>query len=251
MAQDKEQIVTPIGEAVYPHLHKPDTKFNKNGVYKTSVRFTGEAAEFMRDLLDPPADEAYAAGLKKYVERSLDKISGRPTKKAVAKFKKEAKRVVKRHTGYTYELDEDGEETDNLIIEFKTTASGTNKKGERWVRELPIFDAQGAAVDPGLKVGGGSRIRVAFTFGDEYLMHQTEDLSLAGVARYLEAVQVIELETWAERDAGSFGFGAEDGGFTAEDADEGVFAGAPSFDDDEDDGLPWDDEDYGDDPADF
>lgn len=243
MPEQTEGLTTPVGEAVYPHLHKPDTRFNQNH-YKTDVRFTGEAAAKVRDLLDEVAEEAYQAELRNYAQKFLDSLSGKPSAKAKKKAKKEALDTVVKHTGYKFEKDEDGEETDNIIVGFKMKAGGKNKKtGEEWSRTLPIYDATGQAVPAGLKVGGGSRIRVNFDFGDAFAMTQQQGaVVLAGYPRYMNAVQVIELETWAERDAKSFGFDeAEEGGFSADDVDDSAFAGPPDFSGgDEDD---WDDDD--------
>ena len=41
----QENIVTPQGVLVYPHLNKADTKFDKNGVFKSGLRLEKESSE--------------------------------------------------------------------------------------------------------------------------------------------------------------------------------------------------------------
>lgn len=48
----KKLLVTPKGLAVYPHLSKPDTKFNKDGVYTTKLKLEGEPAEVLAKTID-------------------------------------------------------------------------------------------------------------------------------------------------------------------------------------------------------
>ena len=43
---------------------------------------------------------------------------------------------------------------------------------------------------------------------------------MGGLSLYLDAVQIIKLNTYGERSASDYGFGAEEGGFTSEDTDE-------------------------------
>jgi hypothetical protein len=242
----REQFMTPVGTAVYPHLHAPDSKFNKEGIYKVSLRFQGEDAEDVVALLEAQADAAYDLALQEYVDRASAKVRGAASKKARDKFASEAKDNVKRHVGYEIELDEDGEETDAILVEFKMKASGTNKKGERWERRPAIFDARGAAIAPGLKIGGGSLLKIAYSFGDPYCAKfGGSDTLLAGVPRYLNAVQVLRLETWAARDAGSFGFDVDEDGFSAEDAPDAAFT--ESFGNDPDGDDVDADEDFDDD----
>ena len=38
-------ITTPAGVARYPHLNRPDTKFDEIGVYKVNLELTAEEAE--------------------------------------------------------------------------------------------------------------------------------------------------------------------------------------------------------------
>jgi len=71
-----------------------------------------------------------------------------------------------------------------------------------------LFDAQGTPMAPGVKVGGGTRARVAG------LMRVYEGFGHTGVTLYLNALQIIDLKEFGGGDASSFGFDAVEG-FTA------------------------------------
>ena len=45
----KENIVTPKGTLVYPHLNRADQKFDKDGVWRASLRLPKKEAEPLMD----------------------------------------------------------------------------------------------------------------------------------------------------------------------------------------------------------
>lgn len=66
--------------------------------------------------------------------------------------------------------------------------------------------------------GNGSVIRVAFCCAPYFV----EGQGMGGLSLYLNAVQIIRLNTSGERSASDYGFGAEEGGFTSEGMDDDV-----------------------------
>ena len=44
--------VSVVGEAIYPHLNKPDVKFNENGEYKVTLKVAKSDATDMIKLFD-------------------------------------------------------------------------------------------------------------------------------------------------------------------------------------------------------
>jgi hypothetical protein len=217
MSEKKEKL--PIhkarGIAVYPWLKKPDTKFDADGVFKTDLRVSEEDAQALIEIITEAQNEA-----KEEAE-----------KKAKAKRKK----AKEADLPYSEALDEDGEETGEVMFRFKSKASGTSKKtGKRWSRTLPLFDAKGKKTK--VSVYGGSEIIVAFT-AQPWVNPKME----YGVKLQLEAVQIIDLVTGGGGgSASSYGFGEEDG-FDASDAEdeedtetEDEDEGASDEDDDED-----------------
>ena len=37
--------ISVVGEAIYPHLNKPDVRFNEAGEYKVCLLYTSDAAD--------------------------------------------------------------------------------------------------------------------------------------------------------------------------------------------------------------
>lgn len=190
----KEQFTTPTGRAVWPHLHAPDTSFNKDPEYNTQLNLDASEALPLVEMIDRVQEEA------------MEKVKDETGK-------------AKRGPYAPYEEEDDGTYT----FKFKMKAEGRHGP-----RRPKIFDAEGKKVPAGLRIGGGSQMKVAATaaaynapFG-------------IGVTCYLNAVQLLKLETWGADNADAFGFDTEGGGFSADDVDESVFNSPDEFDEDED-----------------
>lgn len=194
------KITTPKGVAVWPHLHAPDTKFDKAGTYSTKITLEAADAAPVIAAIDEELDKSY--------EASKAKAKGKKIKKATP----------------SYDENEDGSFTFN----FKMKASGVREDGSKWSRRPAVFDAIGEPVPEGVRVGGGSTIRVAAELSPYY---NAADKA-AGVSLRLVAVQVIELVQFGERSAGEFGFDSVEGGFSA-DSVEAPKAAPNPFDGDE------------------
>lgn len=189
-----ERFVSPKGTASYPHLTKPDTKFNPDGEYKVSLIVAGDAARKAIDFLT----EQHEA--------------------AVAKAKKEnaGKRVKESELPFIEH--DDG----TVTFKFKLKAKVTPKKGDPFEQKPALFDAKGKPLTGYPKVGGGSIIKVSY----EVVPYYTA-IAGAGVSLRLKAVQIIELKEYSGGgNAESYGFGEEEG-FEASEED------TPPFDADE------------------
>lgn len=208
MANDNR--TSPRGTAIYPHLHAPDTKFDNAGVYSTKLRFTGRARERIEEMLEPLMEEAY--------EEALESVKGTA---AQAKKKLEGS----RRDPFEVEIDEDGEETGAIIVNFKCKASGVRRDGSTWKYTPRIFDAAGNPVRAGLRIGSGSVLKVNFEPRPYYVA------SIGyGVSCRLNAVQVLELQTWGGGNAESFGFDADEDGFDASEIGDEAFTDSPGDD---------------------
>ena len=193
-----EKITSPKGIASYPWLTKPDTKFDKGGVYKIN-------------LIVPAAD---AADLMADLERRLEVFKAEETKNDPKKFK--AYKNVR--LPFDQELDDDGNETGNVVFKFKQNAtfkSKTEKNSDgtpkvEHVAPIPTFDAKGKKVN--VKLGGGSTVKVSFSpIGYSNATNKEFGLTLR-----LKAVQVLDLKEYeGGAKAENYGFGEEDG-FEAE-----------------------------------
>lgn len=234
---NRQNWTSPRGTAVWPHLHAPDTKFNPEGVYTTKVRFEGDSAAEVRELLDGLLEDAGQLAIQAIMDSGKAK-----TVQAAQKIRDNKNRLEP----YVEELDEEtGEETGAIIVNFKMKASGTSQKtGKKWTRQPTIFDANAQPVKPGLRIGGGSILRIATELDPFW----SPGLGY-GVSIRLNAVQVIELQTFGEQnDPSALGFESEAGGFSAESAGSTLFAGDENADD-EADGM--DEEEGDDDDGDF
>lgn len=171
------RLTTPKGIAQFAWLNKADTKFNDMGEYKVNLIVPEtEAKAFCKQVSE--ARDAFIAGDKK-------------KKKAPLPFEKE--------------VDDQGNETGNIIIKTKVKNSRT-RDGGVWERKPKLFDAIGQKIDA--NIGGGSTIKV------NVQVYIWDVATAGGVGVMLQpvAVQVIDLVEFGGGDlAASFGFGVEDG----------------------------------------
>jgi len=174
------RYVTPAGIAQYPYLTKPDTKFNPDGEYKISLEIPAADAQDIVTFLD----EQYEA--------------------AVAKAKKENPGKKIKTGDVPYSVDD---ESGKVTVRFKLKAKVAPKNGEPFEQRPALFDAKGKPINQEAKIGGGSKVKVAYELVPYYTA-----IAGAGVSLRLKAVQVINLvEFGGGAGAGAFGFGEEDG----------------------------------------
>jgi len=185
----------PKGTFSWPKLTTPDTKFKAEGEYTVGLILSANSPEAIafKTKIDKAAAESLAAAKEK------------------AKNPAEAKKWETKYLPYKMVEDkETGEETGDIEFKFSMKASGVTKAGKPWTRKPALFDAKGSPV-VGVEVGGGSVGIIAY----QMVPYAATVQSGASVKLSLEAVQILELRTFGERNASSFGFQAEDG-FAAE-----------------------------------
>lgn len=179
-----KSYVTPAGIAAYPWLHKPDTKFNATGVFKTNLILEGEPADELCTLIDELVEESYEDALKE----------AKPAKK----------KGLSRALPYEPEVDADGNETGRTFFKFKQNAiiPGKDGKEDRKVT-IPLFNRGGKLIKA--EIGGGSEIKVSFGTRPYYAAKD----NAAGITLDLSAVMVLKLVEYSRGDAGSYGFGVD------------------------------------------
>lgn len=183
MATKIERYTTPKGTAKYPWLSTPDTKFNPDGEYKTSLVLPLEEADTIMQFLD----EQMA--------------------KSIAQAKKDnpGKKVKEADAPYSV-----NEETGEFSVNFKLKAKVFPQKGEPFEQKPAVFDAKMIPLK-GVNVSGGSTIKVSYEVYPFYTA-----LIGAGISLRLKAVQVLNLvEFSGGAGAEAYGFEKEDG-FEAE-----------------------------------
>lgn len=172
------RYVTPLGTAQYPWLTRPDTKFNPDGDYTVALTFRDDDGQF-------------STMINNAVEQSV----------AQAKAQNSGKKI--KETGAPITENDDG----SITLKFKLKAKVTPKNGEPFEQRPALFDAKGTPLGLDTKIGGGTKMKVAFEMVPYYTA-----LAGAGVTLRLKAAQVIELVEYSSGgDRNAYGFGKEDG----------------------------------------
>ena len=201
----KETFTSPAGKALYPKLQEADTKFKKEGEFSVKLLLSEADAAFIRSQCEEAQEAAFQ---EEFEKQCAAKPKMKPEK--IAEGIKRADLPVK-----PYEDPETGDETGEWQVTFKTKASGTNKKGEPWERKVPLFDAKAQAITGKLpQIWSGSIMKVSYSV-DPFCTAIG-----AGCTLRILAVQILQLKTGGARDAGEYGFGAEDDGYAYIPADD-------------------------------
>ena len=152
--------VSVAGEAIYPHLVKPDVRFSELGEYKVTLKVSKQDATNMVKQIDQAIVDSLAKAEK-------------DTK---------GKKVKDAPKPYT-------EESDFVFFKFKMKASGVNRKTQEKFSQRPtLFDAKKNPLPADVAIWGGSIMKVAY----QEIPYYTPMLG-AGVSLRMKAVQVIKL----------------------------------------------------------
>lgn len=198
---ERPKFTSPKGRFSFPKLTEPDTKFKKEGEYSVKLILSAEDAQPLIDKLEPLHVQADEEGREKYAKLPV-----------ASRKKMEAK-------GGGYALNpfyspvydrETEEETGEVEFKFNMKASGVNEKtGKAWTMKPTIYDAKGKIITKKIKIGGGTIGKVAFSA----MPYFVPGSGAAGISLKMDAVQIIDLKEGFDRDASSYGFGQEEGGF--------------------------------------
>lgn len=168
-------IATPIGQAFYPKLVTPDTKFNPDGVYSCKITVSEEDYTAFRAQLEPLIEQEYS---KYCIAKGKDKLP-------------RASEPVKINADGDYE------------INAKQVARTTTKSGDVIDFKVALYDADVKPITEEMNIGSGSKIRMSVQPYFWFVPSQGFGYTLR-----LKAAQIIEL---VEYDAGGHGFGKESG----------------------------------------
>jgi hypothetical protein len=181
--------MSPVGTAVYPRLTKPDDKFDADGAYSVKLRMKAEdAEEFETELKDIYA-EHYKTCLAKASKKKLKKSPHWPIK------------VVE---------DDQGDETDEVEINFKMKALVRPKNGDPFEKRPVLIDGKCKPITGEIKLGGGSTLKIKA----ELNLWANPSLGV-GVTLEPKVVQVINLVEYTPG-ADTSGFEEVEDGFEAE-----------------------------------
>lgn len=228
----KPSFVSPRGPAVYPWLNQPDNKFKDQGQYKTGLRLTEKQLnmplgyELGED--GKPDPKKPKSSLKELFEEAMveaEELGKAEVSAGIAKLKEKFKKNPKAGEKAISELKaafksadlpykDDPENEGQYIVNFKMNASYKDKTSGK-VKELKpaLVDAKKKTLNPKLKIGGGSQIRVSF----QIIPFFTEAVGY-GISLRMGGVQVLELVEFSGNSAESLGFEEEDGFESSEDS---------------------------------
>lgn len=197
------QIRTGKGIAVYPKLAEPD-EYKGKAKYKTGVKRPRAEVEKLIAQITAAA-EAMVEQTKAEMTEKLKGLKG-----AALVKQKEKIAAIKLHLPFKAEVDDAGNETDNVIFHVSMNASYKNAQGVEVPLKPKLFDAFRQPITKKLDLWGGSIINVAAGILPVYV----EASGSCGVSLRMVGVQVIELKQGGAT-AESMGFEDEDG-FSAE-----------------------------------
>lgn len=213
---------SPVGIAIFPKLFEPDYEWKEDGEYSVKLKLDEKTAQPLVDTIEGIIAERFEVA-ESECKNAREKAA---LKEASTK-------------SYKVEVDENNDPTGYVLFNFKMRASGISKKtGKRWTRKPAVFDGQGKPiVSPDYKVWSGSEVRVAY----ELRSFNTQALGV-GCSCNLIACQILKLNTGQSRDAGDYGFAAEEDAFDSGEMQEAVFGESIRSTDPEIDGGSTDDD---------
>lgn len=194
--EQKVKGTSPIGQAQWFKLIKPDQKFNKY-----SVDLVVEDSDAVQSLLNQ-IEEMTAAALANAKEKQVDKSK-------LAKMKGDSgNRPVEK------QLDSEGNHTGKYIMKFRLSSEGKKKDGEIYKIAPPaLFNNKnqpyGTEDKNALQVPNGSLLQVSYELSPYYVSSTGAGVSLRPTAAKVHKIQSIA-------DANQFGF--SDAEFNAQDA---------------------------------
>lgn len=214
--QPGPKFVTPRAPSIWPNLNTPDTKHNADGVYDCKQELSLDDPIVQK--IKAKATELAQAEYEKIMEENPSFLTVEQYDAKVAELKAAGKerlieklKVIKLVEPLPPEIDDEGEETGTVMLKAKRKASGVYKtgpkSGQRWTAKPNIFNAKGKKLDHPPKIGGGSEVKMSVELKPYYVAGQGQ----VGCSFNLEAVQLLTLVQYGERDAAGYGFGAEEG----------------------------------------
>jgi|TARA_B100002003_G_scaffold35944_1_gene31342 hypothetical protein len=114
--------ISPIGVAAYPHLNKPDTRFDDDGIYQVNLIYSKKEVKEIQDIVEPLMNGGF-------------------------------------HNPVKPELGEDDKPTGKFNVRFKMKAL-MKIKGKRVAQRPVLTDTAGNRVIS--NIGGGSKLRIAY-----------------------------------------------------------------------------------------
>ena len=182
--------VTPKGSLLFPHIYEPETYDGKDVGYTVNIKFGQKETDALIAVIDEELEKAkHSIKLKPGQKWSAEPFLG-------------------------YKEDKDGD----IVLKFKANSHYQTKSGELHKVTIPVFDAHGTPIKAPLSIGNDTIAKVAYTLVPYWISKVVNGIKLR-----LDAVQIIDLKEYGQKDAKGFGFDAEEG-FSAPEEDDSPFA---------------------------
>lgn len=180
--------VTPKGSLLFPHIYEPETYEGKDVGYTVNIKFDQKETDALIAVIDEELEKAkHSIKLKPGQKWSAEPFLG-------------------------YKEDKEGD----IVFKFKANSHYQTKSGEIHKVTIPVFDAHGTPLKDPLSIGNGTIAKVAYTLVPYWISRVVNGIKLR-----LDAVQIIDLKEYGQKDAKGFGFGfGEEEGFSAPEEDE-------------------------------
>ena len=208
-----ESFITPVGTAIYPHLLQPDTKFDSDGVYRTTLALDPTEAGSLIEQIEAVRDAFIEE--EGWTVKDGKLMDGKKKKGTLADL-------------FEDETDDEGEDTSRILIKAKQKAKITSGD-DTFEKEVYIFDSANTKIKP-KSLWTGSQVKLAGVLIPYFMATNKE----CGVSLRLSAVQVFELVEGGEATAENYGFAATEGGYKAETFENAADAGGDDADGDGD-----------------
>ncbi|EQB10395.1 hypothetical protein [Novosphingobium lindaniclasticum] len=214
------KFTTPRAPAIWPRLNEPDTKHDAAGVYECKQelqlddpvvqKIKAKAMELAQAKF-AEIKEQFEGDSKVFFDEDEYEAKVSELKAAGKKALAEKLKLITLVEPLAPEIDDEGDETGTCMLKCKMKASGVYKTGpktgQRWERKPNIFNAKGKQLASPPKIGGGSDVKMSIELSPYYAANDGK----VGVTFRMEAIQLITLVQFGQRDAAGYGFGAEDG----------------------------------------
>lgn len=179
--------VTPKGSLLFPHIYEPEQYEDKDVGYTVNIKFDQKETDALIAVIDEELQNAkHSIKLKPGQKWSAEPFLG-------------------------YKEDKDGD----IVFKFKANSHYTTKSGEVHKVTIPVFDAHGKPIKEPLSIGNGTIAKVAYTLVPYWISKVVNGIKLR-----LDAVQIIDLKEYGQKDAKGFGFGEEEGFSAPEEKEE-------------------------------
>lgn len=205
-------VMTPKGTFVFPKLNKPDAYKDGDPKWSVKLRLSVEDSAALIEKIEAALADYWPIAQAEQ-QAKIDAAKTGPEK---AKQKKILQDMAEADKSYKPVYDDDGEETGEYEFNFKMPTEFKSKKDGKVIKIKPdIFDAGNKLLKNPPEIWGGTTGHVA---GELRPFFTNVGV---GISLRLKAVQLIELVSsgGGEKSASSYGFGAQEGGYTGDDSE--------------------------------